>query len=103
MSDDNEDESDDLLKTIEARPAHLDPTHEIEEVLRELNDLLKNGDVASALAESGINASLALLAAQALTAYLRGEKAQAAEDFQAVSEEIKDRLALAASSKPKPN
>src|SRR4051794_30584355 len=100
----DDDDSDDLLKTIEMpSAAGLDPANEIESVLGELDDLLKNGDVASALAEKGVNSSLALLASQALTAYLRGEKAQAADDFQAVSEEIRDRLALAAADKPKPN
>lgn len=101
MSDDDDD---DLLKTVEMRSAaHIDPSDEIESVLGELNDLLKNGDVATALAEKGINSSVALLAAQALTSYLRGDKSQAAEDFQAVSEEIRDRLDLAAAAKPKPN
>lgn len=95
-----DDEEDDLLKTVEMDVARLDPGREIDAVLGDLDDLLKNGDVSAALAEKGINASLALLAGQALSAYLRGEKAQAAEDFQAVSEEIRDRLALGASSKP---
>lgn len=98
------DDDDDLLKTVEMRSAaHIDPSDEIEAVLGELNDLLKNGDVGTALAVKGINASVALLAAQALSSYLRGEKAQAAEDFQAVSEEIRDRLQLAAAAKPKMN
>ena len=102
MSDD--DDSDDLLKTIEMPSASsLDATGEIESVLGELDDLLKNGDVISSLAARGVNSSLALLASQALASYLRGEKAQAAEDFQAVSEEIHDRLDLAAADKPKPN
>ncbi|MFO0589982.1 MAG: hypothetical protein U0441_20740 [Polyangiaceae bacterium] len=101
MSDDDDD---DLLKTVEMRSAaHIDPTSEIDAVLGELNDLLKNGDVGSALATKGINASVALLAAQALSSYLRGDKQQAAEDFQAVSEEIRDRLQLAAAAKPKLN
>lgn len=100
----DDDDSDDLLKTIEMPSASsLDPAKEIESVLGELDDLLKNGDVTSSLAERGINSSLAILASQALAAYLRGEKAQAADDFQAVSEEIRDRLSLAASDKPKPN
>ena len=96
----SDDEDDDLLKTVEMEAAHLDPGREIDAVLGELDDLLKNGDVSARLAEKGINASLALLAAQALSAYLRGEKAQAAEDFQAVSEEIRDRLALSAPTRP---
>ena len=44
----------------------------------------------------GINASLALLAADALRAYLSGKKAEAAEDFATVAEEIRGRLAASA-------
>jgi hypothetical protein len=98
-----EEEEDDLLKTIEMRAAHVDPTSEIEDLLGELDDLLKNGDVATALAENGINASIALLASQGLAAYLRGEKAQAADDLQAASEEIRDRLGLQAAEKASSN
>jgi hypothetical protein len=101
--DDKEDEEDDLLKTIEMRAAHLDPSREIDELLGELEDLLKNGDVATALAEKGVNGSVAILAAQGLAAYLRGEKAQAAEDLQAASEEIRDRLDLQAAERAKSN
>lgn len=96
------DDDDDLLKTVEMSAAHLDPTNEIESLLGELDDLLKNGEVTAALSEKGVNASLALLASQALAAYLRAEKAQAAEDFQTVAEEILDRIALAAPPE-KPN
>lgn len=102
MSDKGEEE-DDLLKTIEMRAAHIDPAHEIEAMLGELDELLKNGDVTAALAEKGINASVALLASQGLAAYLRGEKAQAAEDLQAASEEIRDRLGLQAAEKARSN
>jgi len=100
----SDDEDDDLTKTVEMNAiGDIDPTREIEVVLGELDDLLKNGDVGTALAAKGINASVALLASQALASYLRGEKQQAAEDFQAVSEEILDRLSLAAAAKPKLN
>lgn len=91
-----DDEDDDLLKTIEMHAAHLDPSGEIESLLGELDDLLKNGEVAAALTEKGINASVALLASQGLAAYLRGEKQQAADDLRAAAEEISDRLALQA-------
>lgn len=100
MSEKKEDE-DDLLKTIEMRS--VDPTKEIEALLGELDDLLKSGDVATALAERGVNGSVALLASQGLAAYLRGEKAQAAEDLQAAAEEIRDRLELQAAAKAKAN
>lgn len=100
----SDDEDEDLSKTIEMHSAgEVDPTREIEALLGELDDLLKNGDVGSALAAKGINSSVALLASQALASYLRGDKQQAAEDFQAASEEIKDRLSLAAAAKPKLN
>lgn len=101
MSHDDEDESDDLLKTIEMKS--VDPTAEVEALLGELDDLLKNGDVGAALAAKGINGSVALLASQGLAAYLRGKKAEAADDLQAAAEEIKDRLALSASTRGTPN
>ena len=66
---------------------------ELDEVLGELEALLKNGDVMSSLAESGINTSLALVAASALRSYLDGKKIEAAEDFATVAEEILARLA----------
>ncbi len=67
---------------------------EIDGLFSELDQLLKNADVATVLAEQGINISLALVAADGLRAYLRGEKAQAAEDLGTVAEEIRARLAL---------
>lgn len=103
MSGDDDDDED-LSKTVEMHTAlAVDPTRELEALLGELDDLVKNGDVAAALAQRGVNSSLALLASQGLAAYLRGEKAQAAEDFQAVAEEIRDRLELAEAGKEKPN
>jgi len=102
--DDDDDDNDDLTKTVQMHSISIvDPTREIDEILGDLERLLKNGDVAARLAEKGINASLALLASQGLTAYLQGRKQQAAEDFQAVSEEISDRLALGTAEKLKPN
>jgi len=65
---------------------------ELAELLRELEELLKNSDVLSELADRGVNSSLALVAGQALGAYLQGNKAQAAEDFALVAEEIRARL-----------
>jgi hypothetical protein len=106
MSGENDDDDDDedLSKTVEMHAAmRVDPSREIDNVLADLEGLLKNGDVVSALSEKGINASLALLAAQGLASYLHGRKEEAAEDLRAVAEEISDRLALAAAAKPKPN
>lgn len=72
----------------------LEPSGEIDAVLGELEGLLKNGDIMSTLSERGINTSLALVAASALRSYLAGKKAEAAEDFATVAEEIQARLAV---------
>ncbi|WP_437591744.1 hypothetical protein [Sorangium sp. So ce1000] len=74
----------------------VDPGPELAAVFDDLETLLKNGDVIEALTARGINASLALLAADALRAYLSGRKADAAEDFATVAEEIQGRLAASA-------
>jgi hypothetical protein len=74
----------------------VDPTREIGELFDDLEALLKNGDVIEALTARDINASLALLAADALRAYLSNRKEEAAEDFATVAEEIRARLAFAA-------
>ncbi len=76
----------------------VDPTREIKELFDDLEALLKNGDVVAALTSREVNASLALLAADALRAYLENRKADAAEDFATVAEEIRMRLTL--SGKP---
>ncbi|MBK9258944.1 MAG: hypothetical protein IPM54_03835 [Polyangiaceae bacterium] len=73
----------------------IDPTREISSVMDELEDLLKNGDVVSALSNKNINASLALTAIDGLRAYLEGRKEQAADDLGTVAEEIRARLDLA--------
>ena len=72
----------------------LEPSGEIDAVLGELEALLKNGDIMNTLSERGINTSLALVAASALRCYLAGKKAEAAEDFATVAEEIQARLAV---------
>lgn len=72
----------------------LEPSGELEAVLGELEGLLKNGDIMNTLSERGINTSLALVAASALRSYLAGKKAEAAEDFATVAEEIQARLAV---------
>ncbi|WP_437601444.1 hypothetical protein [Sorangium sp. So ce590] len=74
----------------------IDPGPELTAVFDDLETLLKNGDVIAALTSRGINGSLALLAADALRAYLAGRKAEAAEDFATVAEEIRGRLAASA-------
>jgi hypothetical protein len=66
---------------------------EIDGLFDDLDSLLKNGDVLAALTARGVNASLAMLAADGLRAYLKGEKLQAAEDLSTVAEEIVARAA----------
>ncbi len=79
----------------------LDPTAELDAVLDDLESLLKNGEVIGALTSRGINASLALVAASGLRAYLQGKKADAAEDLATVAEEIKGRIAADPIGKPR--
>jgi hypothetical protein len=69
--------------------------HELSDLLSELEALLKNPDVGAALAERGVNVSLALVATNGLRAYLTGDKKIAAEDFDTVAEEIATRLEVA--------
>jgi hypothetical protein len=79
------------------------PLGEITDVLGELDTLLKNPDVGAALAERGVNISLALVGVDGLRAYLEGDKERAAEEFSTLAEEVTARLAVArdlARSKP---
>lgn len=66
---------------------------ELREVFEDLDTLLKNPDVGSELTARGVNTSLVIVAADALRAYIAGEKERAAEDFETVAEEISTRLA----------
>ncbi len=75
----------------------MDPNRvdgELDGLFDELDALLKNGDVLAALTARGVNASLAMLAADGLRAYLKGEKMRAAEDLSTVAEEITSRIVL---------
>jgi hypothetical protein len=65
---------------------------ELAEVFEDLITLLKHADVETELSARGVNSSLAIVAAEGLAAYVEGEKARAAEDFDTVAEEIKSRL-----------
>lgn len=88
--------SDDDDRTIGAAPSFaVDPTREIASVFDDLEGLLKNGDVIEALSQRGVNASIALTAIEGLRSYLEGKKAEAAEDFAMVADEIRGRLELA--------
>lgn len=64
---------------------------ELDEVLDDLDALLKNADVADALSSRGVNISLALTAAYGLRAYLHGDKVTAIEDLSTAAEEIASR------------
>ena len=69
---------------------------EVDGLFDELDDLLKNADVAVVLSERRVNSSIALLVADGLRAYLKGEKAQAIEDLSTAVEEITQRYAQSA-------
>jgi hypothetical protein len=69
---------------------------ELDEVLDDLDDLLKRNDLGAALSDRGVNISLALTAANGLRAYLRGDKATAVDDLGTVAEEIAARAGLKA-------
>ena len=64
------------------------PHDELLTVIDELRMLLKNPDVLGVLSEKGVNASLALVAAEGLRAYVEGNRTRALEDFSCVAEEI---------------
>ncbi|MDB4941486.1 MAG: hypothetical protein JWP97_1020 [Labilithrix sp.] len=65
---------------------------ELREVFEDLDVLLKNPEVGAVLTERGVNVSLAIVAAEALVAYVEGDRERAAEDFDTVAEEIATRL-----------
>ena len=103
MGDGNKrDDDEDILNqsVITGPEVTLDPGEEIDAVIGDLEALLKNGDVTSVLTLRGINTSLALLAVSGLRSYLKGEKLDAAEDFETVAEEIRGRIASGASGPP---
>jgi hypothetical protein len=66
---------------------------ELDEVLEDLVTLLKKPEVGADLAASGVNVSLAIVAAEGLLAYVHGDKARAVEDWLTVAEEVRARLA----------
>ena len=73
---------------------------ELREVFEDLDTLLKNPDVGAELTSRGINVSLAIVAAEALLAYVEGDRERAAEDFDTVAEEISTRLARSKADGP---
>jgi len=87
---------DDILEGARVKGGDASVDRELGGALDDLEALLKNGDVVSALTARGINASLALVAASGLRAYLTGDKTTAHEDFATVAEEIHRREELGA-------
>jgi hypothetical protein len=73
---------------------------ELDEVFEDLVTLLKNPEVVAALTARGINTSLALVGAEGLQSYVRGDKARAAEDLATVAEEIAARNAISKAGAP---
>ena len=68
---------------------------ELRELFADLDALLKNPEVGADLTERGVNVSLSIVAAEALAAYIEGDRERAAEDFGTVADEIESRLAAA--------
>ena len=61
-------------------------------LLREIEALMKHPSVAVELGHRGVNSSIAILAVQALSAYVDGQRARALDDFATVTDEIRARL-----------
>jgi len=104
VTDDKDDERDLLETTVDmGAEVALDPSRELGAVLDDLESLLKNGEVIGALAQKGVNASIALLALEGLRHYLAGRKAEAVEDLGGAADEIEGRLAASAAAAPPKN
>jgi hypothetical protein len=69
---------------------------EVDDLFDELDDLLKNEAAAMVFSERRVNSSIAMLVADGLRAYLKGEKEQAIEDLSTAVEEITQRYAQGA-------
>ena len=66
---------------------------ELEDLFDELDQLLKNPDVATELAGRGVNTSLAMTLAYGLRAYLEGDKEKALLELGTATDEIATRMA----------
>jgi hypothetical protein len=73
--------------------SRFDPFQELDAVFAELDTLLKNPGVGAALAEKGINVSLAMTLADGVRAYLNGDKEKAVLELDTATEEITARMA----------
>ncbi len=76
------------------------PVDEIDDVFEELETLLKSSEVGDALAQRGVNISLAMTLADGLRAYLKGEKEQALLDIETAADEIASRMARSRGGEP---
>ena len=77
----------------DATDVGLPVDREIDELFDDVDALLKNHDVQQALSARGVNASIAMVFADGLRAYLLGNKASAIEDLSTALEEITQRFA----------
>jgi hypothetical protein len=68
---------------------------ELDDVIDELEVLLKTPEVGAALAERGVNVSLALVLADGVRAYLAGDKSKALLELGTATDEIAARMARA--------
>jgi hypothetical protein len=71
---------------------HYGSARAVARLLREIEALLKHPSVGIELGQRGVNASIAILAVQGLTAYVEGNRKQAHDDFATVAEEILARI-----------
>ncbi len=76
------------------------PLGELDDLLDELDGLLKNADVASELAAKGVNISLALTLALGLRAYLHGDKENALLELGTATDEIAARMSRKSEGEP---
>jgi hypothetical protein len=76
------------------------PADELDDVLSELEVLLKNADVGAELAGKGVNVSLAMTLADGLRAYLHGDKDKALLELGTATDEIAARMARARGGVP---
>jgi hypothetical protein len=73
---------------------------QLEDLLDELQGLLKNPEVGAQLAELGVNVSIAMTVADGLLEYLRGQKARALLELGTATDEIAARMAPADRDSP---
>jgi hypothetical protein len=64
---------------------------EVDGLFDDVDELLKNAEVQALMTSRGVNTSIAMLVADGLRAYLRGEKERAIEDLAVAVEEITQR------------